>query len=272
MSAPIAPRDPLRRAVKEALALQAAEVASPPVDGLAAAVTAGARLRSLRRARWTAGALGVVVLLVAGGIWTLSGDDASGTDSATGSSVGDPTPHAPDRSSSPSSTVAPATPASPPDQSGWSEGGTHQGPTAVLGATSPGGADPGPVPTPTTSAPPPTTTTTTAPAELRLLVSLHDDRSDAFPLHGATLSGVVYIFWDHLLAPPTAGSVTFWIDDPDRLGPPHRVEHAVHYDLEATAPGGEAYGFDLSSLGPGPHSVTAEAGPGEVATATFTVL
>jgi hypothetical protein len=138
-----------------------------------------------------------------------------------------------------------------------------------------------PAPAPPTSAPsttastatPSTTTSTTAvPVEQRLLVSWQADRSEPLPLDGATLSGVVHVFWDDQAQPPSSGSVSFWIDDPDRVGAPASVELVSPFDLAATAPGGEAYGWDVDALAPGVHTVTALAGPGQLATATFEVV
>jgi hypothetical protein len=107
--------------------------------------------------------------------------------------------------------------------------------------------------------------------DARLRISTSPDRSGSRPLGGSEPAGIVFVFWDHVLHPPAGGVVTFWIDDVGRTGPPHRVESSAPFDLEATAPGGEAQGLDVGALGAGTHTVTADVGGGVVVTATFSV-
>lgn len=268
--------DPFAAAVKRALADDVARLAAVPAGGGAtAAMATGLRRRAVGRA-WlvaaVAGAMAAGALLAALASWPGDGAPSSADERATSTVVGGTVP-----GSRPTS--APATPAPPPPPSGDpadADAGGHDGDALVAAAGPTGGtattALPA-LPAPSTAAPTSTTTTTTSPpgADPRLRVSASSDRSGSSPLGGSTLTGVVFIFWDPAQHLPAGGTVTFWIDDPSRSGPPHRVEGGVHYDLEATAPSGEAHGFDVAVLGLGVHQVTADAGAGVVVTATFTV-
>lgn len=88
-----------------------------------------------------------------------------------------------------------------------------------------------------------------------LLVSLSPDRSSAFPLDGTTLSGNVYVF-----VPEAAGieKVSFYLDDPNRLAEPIKVEGNAPWDFAGTilTPPRNAYPFDLQGLD-GQHQITA---------------
>ena len=65
-----------------------------------------------------------------------------------------------------------------------------------------------------------------------ILYSASSDRSTPMSLSGATVSGDIYVFTTEL----GVDDVYFWIDDPDRLGQPHRHEKNAPYDLNgATA-------------------------------------
>ena len=271
MSAP----DPLAEAIKAALADELAAVGTPPSGGAGDAVRRGRHLRHVRRVRTVAVAVAaaLVAAAVLGGALLLVRQPS---DDGSAPATGVPTPGAP---GGPEASPAPTTPVPstqvPPSSSTTSSTTSTTGPPAEVRPSAPPAVPPAvPVPpsTPPSTAAPPTTTTTVPPTPaLELLVSTSADRSGAQPLDGAVLSGVVHVFYDHVAFPLTGPDVTFWIDDPSAAGPAHRVESSAPYDLEATAPGGTAYGFDTGTLAPGVHTVTASAGPGHLVTATFTV-
>jgi glucose/arabinose dehydrogenase/N-acetylneuraminic acid mutarotase len=106
--------------------------------------------------------------------------------------------------------------------------------------------------------------------ELRL--SSSPDRSASVPLQGAQANGDIYVF----VSPATGISqVRFWIDDPQRVGPPHRTEGAGPWDMNGTADDGTALPFNSAVLGDGTHTVTAVVTQPDGATqtlqSTFTV-
>lgn len=93
------------------------------------------------------------------------------------------------------------------------------------------------------------------PSLYTLAVSLAADRSNPVPLDGSSLSGEVYIF-----VPDIDGMkrVAFYLDDPDRLGSPIKVENRAPWDFAGTVtkPPRDAYGFSLAGLA-GQHVITA---------------
>lgn len=208
----------------------------------------------------------------------------------------EPSPNAPDVDSDVTGGPTPPGQDSAPDVAGPSEGAGSGGP-AGAGEAAVGGPDDGgqlfippppptttPTTTSTTSTTTPTTTTTTTTSTtstttsttipvvgLELLVSAAPDRSGAFPLDQATVGGIVHVFYDHVTFPLVGGNVRFWIDNPSMTGTPFRVENVAPYDLNGTAPGGDAFGFDMSTLGAGTHTVTVTTGGSHTFTATFNV-
>lgn len=265
------PDDRFAGAIKAALAPEFARVATPPAGGADLAIAAGLHLRHLRRVRQVVVAVLVVALALAAAVaFALVLDEgARGPSSAPPSPSFDGSVHAEtgpsDVSPSGQSTTTSGLDATFPSTAPRTSGSAGPDPA---GEPAPG---PGPITTAST-VPPPTTTTTTPPVALQLLVSTSDDRSSAVPLDGSTVTGIIYVFYDDASFPPTGPSVDFWIDDPGQVGAPYRVELASPYDLEATAMGGEANGYDTAPLGAGQHTVTVSAGPGQDTTATFTVL
>lgn len=93
------------------------------------------------------------------------------------------------------------------------------------------------------------------PSPYTLAVSLVADRSNPVLLDGASLSGEVYIF-----VPDVDGmkNVAFYLDDPDRVGSPIKVENRAPWDFAGTItkPPRDAYPFSLDGL-PGQHVITA---------------
>ncbi|MEL7206825.1 MAG: hypothetical protein AAGK32_01090 [Actinomycetota bacterium] len=277
--------DRLRREVKRALGPEVGALA-PPATGVAGAVAAGLRLRRLRIV--TGGALTVALVagLVAGAVVLRgSGEQAAPADGArvqTGTdaapAVGDPAEPAavPALDGSPDPVDAPTSEAGEP-AAGPDRLAPPVPPALPPSADPPTAHEPRP-PSPPTSSPtstaPPTTTTTTTtpPAVPSILVSDFADRRDPVPLDGATVQGPVHVFHDHVLVPPTGAVVQFWLDDPSMAGGPDVVEAIAPYDLGGTAGNGDAQPYDVSALGAGLHTLTVRAGPGLVATATFTVV
>jgi hypothetical protein len=84
-----------------------------------------------------------------------------------------------------------------------------------------------------------------------LLFSLSPDRSGATSLDGSTVGGAIYVF-----ASPTGGvaRVRFYLDDPQRAGPPRQTENVAPYDFAGTAGSGLANPFGAGALVGGPHS------------------
>jgi hypothetical protein len=88
----------------------------------------------------------------------------------------------------------------------------------------------------------------------RLAVSLSPDRTQPVNLHGAKVSGRIYVF------ACDAGDlkrVEFYLDDPWRKGAPVRVEHQWPFDFAGTAADGRAIPFDTTKLRDGRHSIKA---------------
>jgi hypothetical protein len=106
-----------------------------------------------------------------------------------------------------------------------------------------------------------------------LLVSKSSDRSSPVALDGRSVSGDIYVF-----VAPESGikKVRFWVDDPQMTGPVYKEEGGAPWDLGGThKSGGAALPFDTSTIGDGPHNVTAVvtllAGGSETLSADFTV-
>lgn len=123
------------------------------------------------------------------------------------------------------------------------------------------GADPWFAPTAAVTAPPLVPTS-------KVLVTLRPDRTGAVPLAGQSLSGLAYVRVE-----PVNGveKVSFWIDDPQRVGAPRRIDTYAPYDL---VDGTATNGLDTSTLSAGSHTLTVAstvAGYTEVTTVTFAV-
>ena len=105
-----------------------------------------------------------------------------------------------------------------------------------------------------------------------LLFSSSSDRSNAQPLQGQSVYGNTYIFTS-----PSDGvsTVSFYIDDPDALGTPYRVEKTAPYDLNGGTVS-TASPYNTTLLADGQHSVTAliklSNGSTQKITATFNVI
>ncbi len=104
-----------------------------------------------------------------------------------------------------------------------------------------------------------------------LQVSAHPDRSAPGPLENAVVNGVIYVF----TAPDdNIDRVRFYVDDPDRLGPPERTENYPPFDLAGTTHG-LARDYDTTDLTDGVHTMTAVlepySGADMVVTVSFTV-
>jgi Purple acid Phosphatase, N-terminal domain/Calcineurin-like phosphoesterase len=106
-----------------------------------------------------------------------------------------------------------------------------------------------------------------------LLVSTSNDRSAPLPLDGRSVTGDIYVF-----VAPESGikKVRFYLDDPLRQGPVFKDEGGAPWDFAGTHKSGvTALPFDTSSIGDGPHNVTAVvtllAGGSETLSADFTV-
>ena len=128
-------------------------------------------------------------------------------------------------------------------------------------------------PAPTTSVPGVTTTTSLPLGDDRALYAgSGPGRQPADPLQGKSLSGNAYLF----AGPDTGVTQTrFYINDPSASGSPYRVEDIEKFDLEGTAPNGDAFPFDTFKLKNGSHNLTAvmvlSAGGAETVAANFTI-
>jgi cysteine-rich repeat protein len=110
------------------------------------------------------------------------------------------------------------------------------------------------------------------PLGLELLVSVFADRSSAVPLQGETVAGDIHVF----MVPETGvQQVWFYLDDPERTGPPEQIDLHAPYDFL----GGSistASPFDTTVLTEGAHVITTvvELTSGDIARthAQFTVV
>jgi glucose/arabinose dehydrogenase/N-acetylneuraminic acid mutarotase len=112
-----------------------------------------------------------------------------------------------------------------------------------------------------------------APAEaLELRVSATSDRANSVPLDGATVSGQRYVF---LTPPEGLTRVRFWLDDAARVNAPYSSDDAMPWDFAGTNADGTPKAWDTTTVGDGPHTITAEIskakGKKTIVTATFTV-
>jgi Purple acid Phosphatase, N-terminal domain/Calcineurin-like phosphoesterase len=103
-----------------------------------------------------------------------------------------------------------------------------------------------------------------------LLVSTSPDRSNAQPLHGATVSGQIYVF----LSPESGVTrVRFWLDQPSLSGTPRQTEKNPPWDFAGGESGGLPNPFNTSTLSAGSHTISAVAdltgGGTETVHATF---
>jgi hypothetical protein len=108
-----------------------------------------------------------------------------------------------------------------------------------------------------------------------LSVSDHRDRSNAVTLGGQAYerSAAIYVF----LAPePNVARVSFYLDDPQRLGAARHVESYAPYDFVNTDNDGLAAAFAVGSVSDGSHTITAQVlgtdGRVVIVSGTFNVL
>lgn len=85
-------------------------------------------------------------------------------------------------------------------------------------------------------------------------MSVFPDRSDAVPLHGASLDGRVYVF---VVSGIPIRKVHFYLDDPDQEAAPQQTEGKLPYDFMGTRSSGEAAPYDTTSIEDGAHIVHA---------------
>jgi hypothetical protein len=93
-----------------------------------------------------------------------------------------------------------------------------------------------------------------AAASYLLQYSAESDRTPAFPLADAELTGSQHITLSGVTA---KASVSWYVDDPAASGAPYAVERTAPFDLAGTEYDNSARPFDVDALGDGPHSVTA---------------
>lgn len=107
-----------------------------------------------------------------------------------------------------------------------------------------------------------------------VLVSSQPDRSDSHPLAGTSYDNGAQVYIS--AEPSGVTSVRFYLDDPTMSGAPRHVEFFEPYDFNGTADDGTAIAFDISTLEPGSHTITAAQlqtdGQTRVESATFDVL
>jgi N-acetylneuraminic acid mutarotase len=110
--------------------------------------------------------------------------------------------------------------------------------------------------------------TSASAASASLMVSTSPDRSSGKLLQGATLNGSVSVF-----VPAAAGitSVTFWLDNPTRVGIPHHVENGPQYDFNGTARTG-AKPWNTTDIVAGTHSISADVTTNGVVTHLFSTF
>jgi hypothetical protein len=129
---------------------------------------------------------------------------------------------------------------------------------------------PSPPPVVTTTTGAPRTTTTAPPTNLGLLVSRSADRSSAVALHGASLSGNVYVF----SKTSSMKQVRFYLDDPTMSMPPHTTENIAPFDFAGGSTAAANPYNAGGTLTPGSHTMTAAVllttGAQQIQTATFT--
>ena len=108
-----------------------------------------------------------------------------------------------------------------------------------------------------------------------LAVSEQSDRSGSVALAGTTYpqSAQIHVFLD----PATdVAQVSFFLNDPARLGSARTVEKVAPFDFVGTAADGSSVGLDVATLAAGIHTITAAVKKAdastEVASAIFTVL
>lgn len=87
-----------------------------------------------------------------------------------------------------------------------------------------------------------------------LMVSKTPDRLNAEALDGASVSGKIYVF---INIEDGVEQVDFYLNDPERTGPPYQRERHGFYDFAGTASTGEANAFDTTTLPDGVHTITA---------------
>lgn len=93
-------------------------------------------------------------------------------------------------------------------------------------------------------------------AEAELLLSISPDRTSPTVLNGALISGNVYIY----IAPSKeVRQASFYLDDPNMLNPPIRLERLDSYDFSGTDQStGKAYPYDTARLEPGDHTISSQ--------------
>ena len=116
------------------------------------------------------------------------------------------------------------------------------------------------------------TFTTTAASSYDLLVSGAANRSSASRLQASSVSGTIYVF----VSPETGVTqARFYLDDPQRVGSPIKIEGAAPWDFAGTASNGNANPYSTTALANGQHAITVaidkSGGGTDLVTATFTV-
>jgi len=85
-------------------------------------------------------------------------------------------------------------------------------------------------------------------------MSVLPDRSDAVPLHGASVDGVVYVF---VASGISIRTVHFYLDDPSQEAAPRQIEGKIPYDFMGTRSSGAAAPYDTTTAADGAHVVHA---------------
>ena len=117
------------------------------------------------------------------------------------------------------------------------------------------------------------TFTTTAASSYDLLVSGAANRSSASRLQASSVSGTIYVF----VSPETGVTqARFYLDDPQRVGSPIKIEGAAPWDFAGTASNGNANPYSTTALANGQHAITVaidkSGGGTDLVSASFTVL
>ncbi|WP_166646076.1 Kelch repeat-containing protein [Halospina denitrificans] len=87
-----------------------------------------------------------------------------------------------------------------------------------------------------------------------LRLSTNSSRTGAIDLHGAGVSGDIFVF---VAEQPEIEQVRFYINDPENTGSPYQTENKVPYDLAGTASDFSAKPFATTALPDGDHLVSA---------------
>ncbi|MEM4847073.1 MAG: heparin lyase I family protein, partial [Thermosphaera sp.] len=86
------------------------------------------------------------------------------------------------------------------------------------------------------------------------MVSKTSNRSNAVELEASSVAGKIYVF---MVCEGRPRRVDFYLNDPERRGPPYQREYSAFYDFAGTASDGEAKAFDTTALADRLHTITA---------------